>query len=207
MSIKEAYNDWAQQYDANENTTRDLEAKALRELLSPFSFHCCLELGCGTGKNTAWLVPKCGSITAVDFSKEMLAKAKGKIELKTVEFVEADLNGEWTFAACEYDLITFSLVLEHIQNLHVIFEKAVSKMKCGGYMYIGELHPFKQYLGSKARFETAEGLKIVNCYTHHLSEFLLHSMQCGLTLINISEYFDEERTQDLPRVLAMLFQK
>ena len=37
----------------------------------------CLELGCGTGKNSAWLVTK-GAVTAVDFSEGMLAIAKEK---------------------------------------------------------------------------------------------------------------------------------
>lgn len=31
MDIKEAYDNWASQYDSNINPTRDLEEKALRE--------------------------------------------------------------------------------------------------------------------------------------------------------------------------------
>src|SRR4051812_540879 len=99
MSVKEAYNSWAQQYDTNENKTRDLEADALRQLLSPFSFNRCLELGCGTGKNTAWLINKCELITAVDFSREMLDKATQKVVSDRIEFVEGDMNAEWSFAS------------------------------------------------------------------------------------------------------------
>jgi ubiquinone/menaquinone biosynthesis C-methylase UbiE len=207
MSVKEAYNSWAQQYDTNENKTRDLEADALRQLLSPFCFNRCLELGCGTGKNTAWLMHKCELITAVDFSREMLDKATQKVVSDRIEFVEGDMNGEWSFASGEYDLITFSLVLEHIEELRIIFEKATARLKEGGYIYIGELHPFKQYLGSKARFETEEGLQTVNCYTHHFSDFLLNSKRTGLTLINILEHFDEDDKHGVPRILALLFRK
>ena len=77
MNTQQAYNVWALQYDTNDNKTRDLEAQALRETLGTISFDNCLEIGCGTGKNTGWLISsKAKSVTAVDFSDEMLAKGK-----------------------------------------------------------------------------------------------------------------------------------
>ena len=79
MTIEEAYNNWASQYDTNLNKTRDLEGVALRENLSGMSFKTCLEMGCGTGKNTKWLLTKVNEMTAVDFSNEMLTVARTKI--------------------------------------------------------------------------------------------------------------------------------
>lgn len=58
MSVEGAYNQWSEQYDSNENKTRDLEAIALREMLGKIQFENCLEIGCGTGKNTEWLKTK-----------------------------------------------------------------------------------------------------------------------------------------------------
>ena len=52
MSIENAYNIWANQYDTNENRTRDLDKKSTIETLSKYEFENVLELGCGTGKNT-----------------------------------------------------------------------------------------------------------------------------------------------------------
>jgi len=72
MNTRQAYNTWASQYDTNENKTRDVEAKALREILANIPFENCLEIGCGTGKNTEWLIQKAEHITAVDLSDEML---------------------------------------------------------------------------------------------------------------------------------------
>ncbi|HMG13896.1 MAG TPA: class I SAM-dependent methyltransferase [Saprospiraceae bacterium] len=88
MKIKDAYNIWSSIYDSNENNTRDLEARSLRETLEGLIFDNCLELGCGTGKNTEWLVAKARQITSVDFSPEMLAKTIEKIKSPKVEFVE-----------------------------------------------------------------------------------------------------------------------
>ena len=80
MSIKKAYNIWAEQYDSNDNKTRDLDKVATIDTLTKFSFRNVLELGCGTGKNTTWLVKNAKSIIALDFSQEMLGKAKAKIQ-------------------------------------------------------------------------------------------------------------------------------
>ena len=79
MSIKESYNSWADQYDTNSNKTRDVENIALRKVLSTIHFDNCLEVGCGTGKNTVWLMEKASKVLAIDFSEAMLKKAKEKI--------------------------------------------------------------------------------------------------------------------------------
>ncbi|HEU4472675.1 MAG TPA: class I SAM-dependent methyltransferase, partial [Flavisolibacter sp.] len=79
MNTQQAYDSWASQYDTNHNLTRDLEARALRETLSGIPFQHCLEIGCGTGKNTVWLAQKAGAVTAVDLSEEMLAHARRKL--------------------------------------------------------------------------------------------------------------------------------
>lgn len=80
-------------------------------------------------------------------------------------------------------------------------------MNGSGYVYIGELHPFKQYTGSKARFETGEGLQIVQCYNHHISDFTLSAKKYGLKLLAFDEYFDNDDKASIPRILTLLFQK
>ena len=207
MDTQQAYNSWAAQYDTNENKTRDLEAKALRAILSTISFDAVLEIGCGTGKNTEWILHRATSITAVDLSWEMLAKAKEKIQSGKVEFIQADINGEWNFTNKSFDLIGFSLVLEHIENLDHIFKEVSKKLNKNGFVYVGELHPFKQYSGSKARFETEQGLHIVQCYNHNISDFIQSAKKNGLKLIELDEYFDDEEKTTIPRILTLLLQK
>lgn len=207
MSVQQAYNSWASQYDTNLNKTRDLEAIALRSNLSKISFNHCLEIGCGTGKNTSWLVEQAKHITAVDLSEEMLLKAKEKITSTKVEFKQADITKDWSFRNGLYDLVTFSLVLEHIEDLDYIFQQVSASLQKDGYVYIGELHPFKQYSGSKARFETDEGTQVVQCFNHHLSDFFIQAKKYGFTLIDINEYFDEDNRNEIPRILCILLQK
>lgn len=205
MDIKKAYDIWSQQYDNNNNKTRDLEAFALRETLANIHFNFCLEAGCGTGKNTEWLLTKAKQITAVDLSEDMLVKAKEKIKSDNVEFVQADINQKWTFTNRKYDLVCFSLVLEHIENLDMIFKQILSILEQGGYVYIGEIHPFKQYSGSKAKFETEKGIMLLPSFTHNITDFIQPAKQYGLEILDIREYFDDGNKKAMPRVLTMLF--
>ena len=207
MNPKDAYAVWANQYDTNNNKTRDLEAIALREMLADIPFRSVLEIGCGTGKNTDWLVSKADEVTATDITEEMLAKAKEKVDSPKVKFRKADIREVWDFGKERYDLVSFSLVLEHIENLEHIFKEVFNALKPGGWVYIGELHPFKQYSGTKARFDTEEGRQIVECYNHHISEFVQAGKRHGLQLTELNEYFDDNDKSAVPRILALVLRK
>ena len=207
MSIKESYNSWALQYDTNINKTRDLESLALRKVLSSILFDNCLEVGCGTGKNTAWLIEKAKYLLAVDLSDEMLKKAKEKVISNKLEFKQVDITHSWSFDNRLYDLISFSLVLEHIADIEHIFSESTKLLKRNGYLYLGELHPFKQYSGSKARFDTEVGSQIVECYNHNISDFIQASKKYGLSVLDLDEHFDNGDRNSIPRILTILFQK
>ena len=207
MDIGKAYNSWAAQYDTNENKTRDLEGLALKKLLSGKTFKHCLEVGCGTGKNTQWLLTICDQMTAIDLSQGMLDIAKNKIQSDKVNFIEGDISNDWTFANQTYDLVTFSLMLEHIEDLDAVFQKLAKVIDAGTRVYIGELHPFKQYAGSKARFETETGTQVVTCFNHHVTDFIQAANDSGFQLILIDEQFDDADRSQLPRILNLLFEK
>ena len=207
MNVQKAYDNWSSQYDTNDNRTRDMEALALQKTLAHIHFETCLEIGCGTGKNTNWLLTKANTITAVDLSNEMLAKAKEKIQSPKVNFIQADILQGWDFANTKYDLVSFSLVLEHIENLEPVFNKVSEVIAATGHVYIGELHPFKQYAGSKARFTTDEGEQVVSCYNHHVSDFVQAAQKHGFRIVNINEYFDDDDRASIPRILTILLSK
>jgi SAM-dependent methyltransferase len=124
-----------------------------------------------------------------------------------VQFLQTDITQTWGFADKPYDLVSFSLVLEHIEDLAPIFRKAAQALAPGGYIYIGELHPFKQYSGSKARFETIEGIQVVPCFNHHISDFTQAAKLHGFEIVDINEYFDEEDKTTIPRILTLLLRK
>ena len=207
MEPKDAYRSWSEQYDTNINKTRDLEGITIRKELAGMSFKNCLEIGCGTGKNSEWLLTISDKLTAVDISPEMIAKAKKKILSDKVSFIQADINNEWIFVKEQFDLISFSLVLEHIEDLNHIFFEVSKALSNEGKVYIGELHPFKQYTGTKARFETEKGIQTVTCFDHNISDFTNSAKKNGIIISEVNEYFDKEDRTNIPRILTLLFRK
>ena len=207
MSTRTLYNQWSATYDEVENKTRDLEKLAGQEVLKNIAYTTVLELGCGTGKNTSWLSEKAKQHLAVDLSEEMMAKAKEKVTARHVQFVQADITKPWTFMAEKPELLTCSLILEHIENLPFIFQQASEALVQGGHFYLCELHPYKQYTGSKARFETEEGLQVLECFVHHVSDYFEAATGNGFHCIALNEWFDGNDRSQPPRLISFLFQK
>lgn len=207
MNIDKAYNSWAKQYDSNDNKTRDLDAIATKETLSKYAFKNVLELGCGTGKNTRWLLDRAERILGLDFSSEMLNIARKKITDEKVEFKITDLNGKWEIENQFADLVTSSLTLEHIDDLNHIFNQVNEKLVESGIFFVCELHPFKQYIGSKAKFDTESGTEELTVFTHHLSDYLENAENNGFALLEIKEWFDDKARKDIPRLISFIFKK
>ena len=205
MNNIEGYNDWSSTYDTVINKTRDLEGKALRNILNDNYFEKILEIGCGTGKNTEWLSGKGKHITGADFSEGMLDKAREKIKTVNVEFARLDIREEWNFKDNSFDLITFSLILEHIKDIQFVFEQATKKLKEDGVLYLGELHPYKQIAGSKARFDKNGVTIVLDCYLHNISDFFDAGRKNGLICADIKEWYDND--EEIPRLLTMIFRK
>src|SRR5688572_12830709 len=124
MNIQKAYNEWSQTYDTDRNLTRDLDEQVMREALVNLRFQSILEIGCGTGKNTAFLTQIGERVHALDFSEGMIEKAREKVKAEHVRFSIADLTQKWPCEDESYELIVCNLVLEHIEDLLFIFSES-----------------------------------------------------------------------------------
>ncbi len=71
-----------------------------------------LELACGPGVWTEQLLRTADSVTAVDASAEMLARARGRVGAARVRFVQADLF-TWEVEG-RYDVVFFGFWLSHV---------------------------------------------------------------------------------------------
>ena len=207
MSIQKAYNEWSESYDADTNLTRDLDQQVTREVLANLHFNSILEIGCGTGKNTAFLAQIGTSVHALDFSQGMIGKAKEKVHAQNVRFSVADITKKWPGHDREFDLVICNLVLEHIADLTFIFSEAGRVLQNKGSFFVNELHPFKQYEGKKARFFREDETIEVEAFLHHISEFTNAATTNGLTLMKLNEYWHDDDQNKPPRLISFMFTK
>ncbi|RMG68489.1 MAG: class I SAM-dependent methyltransferase, partial [Calditrichaeota bacterium] len=207
MTIQAAYQKWSATYDRDPNRTRDLDAEVVRQLLGEQKLGTVLEMGCGTGKNTAFLARHSELVAAVDFSPAMMQQALSKIAAGRVVFLQADIAAPWPFRSRCADLVTFSLVLEHLEALEVAFGEAFRVLKPQGRLLVSELHPFRQYLGVQARFGDGEKQVKIPAFVHHLSDYLHAGRACGFQLEDLQEWWHPTDTQGPPRLLTLQWRR
>jgi len=103
--------------------------------------------------------------------------------------------------------MTFSLVLEHVEDLKHVFREAFAHVLPGGRLYVCELHPFKQYTGSKARFESGGETNVLDCYLHHITDYTDVASESGFSIERIDEWFDGDDRTQIPRLISFLFKR
>jgi malonyl-CoA O-methyltransferase len=189
--------------------TRDLDQAVTRAALADLRFKSILEIGCGTGKNTPLLARIGEKVWALDFSEEMIARAKSKVRSGNVHFVVADITQPWPCEERSADLISCNLVLEHIQDLPFIFSEASRVLADDGRLFVCELHPFRQYQGTQAKFQRGAETILIPAFVHHLSEFTEAAAHVGLSLLGFREWWheEEERNDKSPRLVSFMFEK
>ncbi|MCC7208963.1 MAG: class I SAM-dependent methyltransferase [Anaerolineae bacterium] len=208
MSIRLAYTHWARTYDSDRNLTRDLDQTVTRQALAGQRAATILELGCGTGKNTEFLAQIGQRVIAFDLTAGMITQAWAKLTTaEHVHFAIADLTQPWPCTAEWADLVVCNLVLEHIEDLPFVFEQAARALRSGGRFFLSELHPFKQYLGSKATFQHGDEQVQIPAFVHHVSAFLDAGRGAGLALERLGEWWHPEDDGQPPRLVTFLFEK
>ena len=207
VKTQKAYNHWSSTYDQDRNLTRDLDQTITRKTLANLRCKSVLEIGCGTGKNTALLAEIAENVHALDFSGAMIEKAKQKLRAGNVSFVVADLTQRWPCKERAVDLIACNLVLEHIRDLSSIFFEANRVLVTGGRFFISELHPFRQYQGTKANFQRDQQRTEIGAFVHHLSEFTGAAAAAGFSLTGMNEWWHEEDRDKPPRLVSFMFEK
>lgn len=207
MNIQKAYDDWSATYDSDENRTRDLDQIVTEKTLASLRYKSILEIGCGTGKNTRFLSQIGESVHAIDFSEGMISLARKKLKSSNITFSLADITHPWHYPNSSADLVVCNLVLEHIENLVFIFSEAFRVLTPNGHFFICELHPFRQYQGTQANFQTLHGTTEIQAFVHHISDFLNAAKSSGFSLKEFTEWWHEVDQNKPPRLVSFMFQR
>ena len=155
MGPREGYADWAATYDERANRTIALEEPAVHGLLAGVPPGRTLDVGCGTGRHTAWLAAAGHDVVGIDPSTEMLARARER--LPGVEFREGDVgalpaaDGEATLAVC-------ALALSHVPSLDAPLAELARVLAPRGLLVVSNIHPVATaILGWRAWFRRPDG--------------------------------------------------
>lgn len=207
MKVEDAYNAWSATYDSDKNLTRDLDERIARQELQDLRCKTVLELGCGTGKNTMLLADISERVHSLDFSAGMIEKATHRVTCPNVTFEIADITKRWPVGDDRFDLVVCNLVLEHVEDLHFIFGEAARVLTAGGSFFVCELHPFRQYQGTKARFQQQEATTLIPAFLHHITDFVKAAEASQLKLLRLNEWWHEADEEKPPRLISFMFAK
>jgi len=205
--IAAAYDRWAETYDSDPNRTRELAGEVLRQMTLPIAERDLVEIGCGTGLNTEWLATQAASITALDFSEEMLRRAARRVQDPKARFIQHDVRSRWPLADDATDVIVAMLILEHVEHLQPVFAEAARVLRPNGKLFVCELHPMRQLMGGQAQFsnpKTGER-ELVAAFIHNVSDFVNAGLAAGFEVRRLDEWRDPgSDSNSIPRLLSLL---
>lgn len=188
--VRAGYDHWSAVYDHDANPLQALEEPIVRWSVGEVEGLTVVDLGCGTGRHTAWLAAAGARVTAVDFSAGMLAEAKQKVTGHEVTFVEHDLHRSLPFAAGNFDLAVSGLVLEHLVDLRAFFGEVRRVLRGGSRAVVSAMHPAMFLRSSQARFTDPMSGEVIapGSVNHTIVEMVMATIDAGLRLDHISEH-------------------
>jgi malonyl-CoA O-methyltransferase len=202
-AVRDGYDRWAAIYDDEANPLVALEGPKVRALVGEASGKTALDLGCGTGRHALWLASIGARVTAVDFSREMLAKATQKGWANQVRFIVHDLHDEaLPFASETFDLVVSGLVLEHLRELEPVFAEARRVLRPAGRAVVSNMHPAMFLRGTQARFTDPQSGELVQpgSVCHSIGSIVLAAQRAGFELADIGEFnADAQLAAQAPR--------
>jgi malonyl-CoA O-methyltransferase len=74
-----------------------------------------------------------------------------------------------------------------------------------GVLFVCELHPFRQYQGTKARFQQAEATTQIPAFVHHITDFVKAAEANQLKLLKLNEWWHDEDDGKPPRLISFIF--
>lgn len=218
----EGYDRWAAIYDGEGNPLVALEephVDALLGLVAPGMK--IADIGCGTGRHAIRLAMRGADVTALDFSEEMLSRARVKaaqLEAASpagdttplpwcgvedrLRFLQHDLARPLPLEDQSFDRVLCGLVLEHIPNLEFVFAQMKRICRSDGAIVVSNMHPAMMLKGVTARFTdpfTGRETRPASC-THQISDYVMAAIGAGLIINHFSEHsVDEDFAQRCPR--------
>jgi ubiquinone/menaquinone biosynthesis C-methylase UbiE len=207
VDTREGYDRWAASYDDEGNPLLALEEPEVDQALGDVAGLDVLDAGTGTGRHAVRLAARGARVTAVDFSDEMLAKARTKRGADLVRFENHDLTRPLPYVDGSFDRVLSALVLEHVPDVGGFLRELGRVTRPEGSIVVTAMHPAMFLRGVSARFrheETGEFLR-PRSYVMQLSDYVMAALVADLRIVSLAERSpDEEFAARVPRAAKYL---
>ena len=207
LPTRVGYDRWAEFYDQEDNPLITLEERHIGAWAGDLAGLTVADIGCGTGRHALRLAAAGARVTAVDFSENMLERARSKAGAAEVRFIQHDLTKPFPLESDAFDRVFCCLVLDHIAELDAFFRELRRLCQGDGAVIISVMHPAMSLRGVQARFiEPDSGRRISPAgHAHQLSDYIMASIRAGLGLQHIMEYsVDDTLAASSPRAAKYL---
>lgn len=170
------YKIWSPIYDKFFNTGQFLNAR--KEIFSKTDFEKnqkVLFVGVGTGADLELINHKELDITAIDYSDDMLKKARNKFKDSTIKFIRMDAQ-DMSFNESHFDVVIGSLILSVVPDTDKCLEEMMRVLKPNGEIIIFDkfipkdkgLSQFKKVIRPLIKLlGTDIGVNFENLYSKH----------------------------------------
>jgi ubiquinone/menaquinone biosynthesis C-methylase UbiE len=193
LELDDAYAAWSETYD-EPNPLIDAEEPVVRGYLADIPSGRSVDLGCGTGRLTRFLVDLGHDVVGIDRSLEMLSVADASVTPAT--FLRGDML-HLPLADATVDLATCSLALTHVADLRDPLSEIARVVRPGGSAILSDIHPLAVATGGHAFFKAAVGSRgVTRNRLHWTSEYLEAFRSVGLQVEACAEPLFEPRFAD-----------
>ena len=189
LPTREGYDRWAATYDTMGNWLLELEEPEVDRALGDVEGLDVLDVGAGTGRHAIRIAAAGARVTAIDFSDEMLAKAREKPGADRVRWLVHDVARPLPFAANSFDRVLSALVLEHIpvDELASFFGELGRVARDDGVIVVTAMHPAMFVKGVSANFRDESGEVRPRSYVATLSDYVMGAIHAGLVILALGE--------------------
>lgn len=185
-----AYNLWASIYDTDNNFLQVLDTLEMKTLLPtlltqisappPWTL---IDLGCGTGRNTAALlaVPD-ARVVGLDASPQMLEVARSRLDPSRLTLDVFDLLATPPPRLQAHAVIS-TLVLEHLP-IPSFFRATARLLRPGGHLLVTNMHSKMGAISQAGFMDPRTGEKVrPTSYAHRVEDVVSGARECGFEVV------------------------
>lgn len=170
----------------------------LLELLGDITGTLVLDAGCGDGYLARVLAARGAQVTGADISPRLVAAARAKDPLASIDYQVADLSQPWPRAAGSFDAVASYLALNDVREYRGFIATLAAALRRGGRLALALNNPYgaviRQHVadyfesGAISPYRSLRAAGIKTYYYHRtLQDYLDAFLAAGLRLTKLAD--------------------